>query len=62
MIQPFNIPICHANIANKTEQFDVVESVQKIVANLSVENLKLLAEKSSKPGINQKIQTYKKFM
>lgn len=41
------------------EQITISESVQELVKNLSVDNLKLLAEKSRKPNINKKIQQYK---
>lgn len=48
--------------ANTIEDIDLIQSVQLLVKNLSVENLKLLAEKSKQPGINKKIQTYKKLI
>jgi hypothetical protein len=60
-MKSFNIPV-QANVSNVSEEIDVTSSVQTLVKNLSIENLKLLAEKSKKPGINKKIQTYKKFM
>nr|WP_321453592.1 hypothetical protein [uncultured Carboxylicivirga sp.] len=60
-MKSFNIPV-QANVSNISEEIDVVSSIQTIVKNVSIENLKLLAEKSKKPGINKKIQTYKKFM
>lgn len=60
-MKSLNIPV-QAKISNVSEEIDVVSSVQAIVKNLSTDNLKLLAEKSKKPGINKKIQTYKKFM
>jgi uncharacterized protein YerC len=44
------------------DDIDTIESVQVLVDKLTVANLKVLAEKSKKPGINKKIQTYKKFM
>jgi len=60
-MKSFNIPV-QANASNVSEEIDVVSSIQTIVKNVSIENLKLLADKSKKPGINKKIQTYKKFM
>nr|WP_321405892.1 hypothetical protein [uncultured Carboxylicivirga sp.] len=60
-MKSFNIPV-QANVSSVSEEIDVVSSIQTIVKNVSIENLKLLAEKSKKPGINKKIQTYKKFM
>ncbi|MBR8534429.1 hypothetical protein KDU71_02570 [Carboxylicivirga sediminis] len=60
-MKPINIPV-QANVTNMSEEIDLVSSIQAIVQNVSVENLKVLAEKSKKPGINKKIQTYKKFM
>ena len=44
------------------EEMDVTKSLQLLAENLTVENLKLLAEKSKKPNINKKIQRYKNFM
>ena len=44
---------------NVFEEMDVSKSLQELAKNLSVENLKLLAEKSKKPNINKKIQKYK---
>jgi hypothetical protein len=41
------------------EEMDVTESLQLLAKNLTVENLKLLAEKSKKQNINKKIQRYK---
>lgn len=46
---------------NMIEDIDIIESVQEMVKNLSVENLKLLAEKSKQPGVNKKIQTFKRY-
>ncbi len=60
-MKSFNIHV-QAEVSNVSEELDVASSVQALVKNLTVENLKLLAEKSKKPGINKKIQTYKKFM
>ncbi len=60
-MKQLNIPVT-AKVTGVTDEIDVIESVQALVKNLSLENLKLLAEKSKKPGVNAKIQTYKKFM
>jgi len=60
-MKPINIPV-QANVSNMSEEIDLTTSIQTIVQNVSIENIKLLAEKSKKPGINKKIQTYKKFM
>ena len=43
------------------EEIDVIRSIQQLTINLSVDNLKLLAEKSKANNINEKIQKYKKF-
>lgn len=43
------------------EEIDVIRSIQQLAINLTVENLKLLAEKSKARNINEKIQKYKKF-
>ncbi len=45
-----------------SEEIAIIESVQALVKNLSLDNLKLLAKKSAKPGVNKKIQSYKHFM
>ncbi len=60
-MKALNIPV-QAQVKNVIEEIDLTESIQTLVKNVSIENLKLLAEKSKKPNINQKIQTYKKFM
>ena len=44
------------------EEIDVIRSIQQLAINLSVENLKLLAEKSKATNINEKIQKYKNFI
>lgn len=61
MKRQLNIQV-FVNSDSVLEDIDIIESVQALVDNLTVENLKVLAEKSKKPGINKKIQTYKKFM
>jgi hypothetical protein len=61
MKRPLNIQV-NVNSDSVFDDIDIIESVQALVDNLTVENLKVLAEKSKKPGINKKIQTYKKFM
>ena len=46
---------------NVNDEIDVIRSIQLLAINLTVENLKLLAEKSKATDINEKIQKYKKF-
>lgn len=60
-MKQLNIPVSK-EINSVSDEIDIITSVQAIVENLTVENLKVLAEKSRKPGVNKKIQTYKKFM
>ncbi len=60
-MKSFNIHV-QAEVSNVSQELDVASSVQALVKNLTIENLKLLAEKCKKPGINKKIQQYKKFM
>ncbi|MGQ1786354.1 hypothetical protein [Saccharicrinis sp. GN24d3] len=60
-MKSINIPV-QANVSDMSEEIDLTTSIQTIAKNVSIENLKILAEKSKKPGINKKIQTYKKFM
>lgn len=61
MKRQLNIQV-FVNSDSVLEDIDIIESVQALVDNLTVENLKVLADKSKKPGVNKKIQTYKKFM
>jgi len=61
MKRHLNIPVT-INSASVRDDIDIIQSIQTLVENLTIENLKLLAEKSKKPGVNKKIQTYKKFM
>ncbi|WP_075603118.1 hypothetical protein [Saccharicrinis aurantiacus] len=56
-----NIPV-QAKVKNAIDEVDITTSIQLLVKNVSLENLKVLAQKSKKPDINKKIQTYKKFM
>lgn len=56
-----NIPV-QANVKSAIEEVELTSSIQTLVKNVSLENLKVLAQKSKKPDINKKIQTYKKFM
>ncbi len=60
-MKQLNIPV-KAIVDSVMDEIDIIESVQALVDNLTLENLKLLAAKSRKPGVNKKIQTYKKFM
>jgi len=60
-MKKLNIPVC-VEVKSVTDEIDIIESVQALTENLTLENLKLLANKSRKKGVNQKIQTYKKFM
>jgi len=49
------------NVQTKSaiEEIEIIEALQSIAENISLENLKLLGKKAKKPGINKKIQTYK---
>jgi hypothetical protein len=49
----------NAKVTDFGSEIDLVSSLQALASNISVNNLKLLAEKSKKPGINQKISLYK---
>ena len=60
-MKKLNIPVC-VEVKNVTDEIDFIESVQALAENLTLENLKLLAKKSKKKGVNQKIQTYKKLI
>jgi len=44
---------------NVFEELEATEALKELSKNLTVENLKLLAEKSKKKDINKKIQKYK---
>lgn len=61
MTKQLNIPV-KIDGKNVSEEIDIIESVQTLVKNLSIQNLKLLASKSKKKGVNKKIQNYKHFM
>ncbi len=61
MPKQLNIPVQIKN-TSVTDEVEIIESVQLLVKNLSLENLKLLAQKSKQIGINTKIQMYKNFM
>ncbi len=56
-----NIPVT-TKTTSMLDDIDIIESVQALVENLTLENLKILAQKSKKPGVNKMIKTYKKFM
>ncbi len=59
-MRKINIPV-ETDSPSILEDIEIIESVQLLVKNLTVDNLKLLAEKSIQPNVNKKIQTYKKF-
>ncbi len=61
MNKQINIPV-KVQTTGVSDEIAIINSVQCLVENLTLENLKILAEKAKKPGINKKIQTYKKFM
>ncbi len=61
MSKQLNIPV-QVKSNRVSDDITIINSVQSIVENLTLENLKLLAEKAKKKGVNQKIQMYKKFM
>lgn len=54
--------VVEANPLDVYQEIELIETVQTLVKNITIENLQLLAEKSKKAGINKKIQTYKSFM
>lgn len=57
-IKRFNIQVEKPDIS-VSEEISIAESVCLLVKNLTVKNLKLLATKSNKKGINEKLQKYK---
>ena len=44
---------------NQVDSFLISKSLETLVQNLTKENIQLLAEKSKKPGMNEKLQKYK---
>lgn len=44
---------------NPTEAIVIAQSLKTIAENFTYENIQLLAQKSSKPGINERLQSYK---
>lgn len=44
---------------NMLDEIVLTESIQTIVKNITLENLQLLARKSSKPRMNERIQKFK---
>ncbi len=54
----FNILVEKPDISI-SDEISISESVCLLVKNLSVENLKTLAQKSKKKGINDKIKKFK---
>jgi len=55
-----SIPLTvQAQVKDFNQELDIVNALQTIATNISPENLVLLAQKSKKSGINQKIKLYK---